>query len=254
MSAKSKSLKLLRLVTKLDIFLSESSPLFILSHMRSRSSLLSHIMGSNPEILGYSEMAIDYERRFAYQKLKGMLLSEFPQRNKPRFYLDKILHDKYRLPNRIMQRGAVLFLLREPNETVISIQKLGRLMKNENMSNLENAMDYYVSRLTALERLAERAPDNSRFLDSSRLVEQTDEVLLLMTQWLGLRQSLDSEYDLFQNTGRAGSGDTSNRLKSGSIQRMSSTEQPLVSVEGIDRAEAAYKRVRQSIASRVEML
>src|SRR5262245_13075611 len=39
---------------------SMSSPLFVLSHMRSYSSLLSHVLGSHPEIDGYCETHLRY--------------------------------------------------------------------------------------------------------------------------------------------------------------------------------------------------
>ena len=37
------------------------SRIFLLSHMRAFTSLLGHILGSNPEINGYYEMHLSYE-------------------------------------------------------------------------------------------------------------------------------------------------------------------------------------------------
>ena len=42
------------------IFASNSKPVFIVAHMRSGSSLLEHILSSNPEIIGAGEQSRIY--------------------------------------------------------------------------------------------------------------------------------------------------------------------------------------------------
>ncbi|MDY7013544.1 MAG: sulfotransferase family protein, partial [Cyanobacteriota bacterium] len=43
--------------------------LFILSHMRSGSSLLTHILNSNPEIIGYGETHLQYSSEADFKRL-----------------------------------------------------------------------------------------------------------------------------------------------------------------------------------------
>ena len=50
--------------------------LFIFSHMRSRSSVLSHILGSNSQICGYSELQIPYIDKASIEKMRSLLSAE----------------------------------------------------------------------------------------------------------------------------------------------------------------------------------
>jgi hypothetical protein len=51
-------------------YISNNRYIFILSHMRSRSSLLSHILGSNREINGHSELHQNYTGRKSLLEMK----------------------------------------------------------------------------------------------------------------------------------------------------------------------------------------
>jgi len=46
--------------------------LLILSHMRSGSSLLTHLLNSNPEIIGYGETHIQYASEQDFKKLSKL--------------------------------------------------------------------------------------------------------------------------------------------------------------------------------------
>jgi hypothetical protein len=59
MSVASKTAKLAALA---KAAFSRTQYLFVISHMRSRSSLLSHILGSHPQVIGYSELHQSYQR------------------------------------------------------------------------------------------------------------------------------------------------------------------------------------------------
>ena len=51
---------------------SQTNYLFLLSHMRSYSSLMSHLLGSSPQIDGYGEMHLRYRTRLSLLALPWM--------------------------------------------------------------------------------------------------------------------------------------------------------------------------------------
>ena len=68
--------------------------LFVLSHMRSGSSLLTHILNSNPEIIGYGETHLDYESEKDFKALMFRVYWRLRDLNMNHTYLlDKVLHD-----------------------------------------------------------------------------------------------------------------------------------------------------------------
>lgn len=66
--------------------------LFLISHMRARTSLLSHIMGSHAEIAGYYEQHIAHWKRASDLRLRASLLEERLITPDTRYLLDKVLH------------------------------------------------------------------------------------------------------------------------------------------------------------------
>src|SRR5262249_37085395 len=132
------------------------STLFILSHMRSYSSVLSHVLGSHPQIDGYCETHLRYRFSFDLLRLKWRLPRLTGQPLRGRYVLDKILHN-YPVAAAILDNPhtRAIFLLRQPVDVVQSIVHMGRhLDLNEKNSNVAKTTQYYVERLSQLTRLA----------------------------------------------------------------------------------------------------
>src|SRR5688572_27511814 len=69
------------------------SLLLVLSHMRSYSSVLSHVLGSHPEIDGYCETHIRYRLSLDVHRLGWKVRALTGEPLSGRFVLDKVLHN-----------------------------------------------------------------------------------------------------------------------------------------------------------------
>src|SRR6185436_15808518 len=67
--------------------------LFVVSHMRSYSSLLCHILGSHPAISGYSEAHQSYFGRNDLDRLARTVREHTEEAALKPYVLDKVLHD-----------------------------------------------------------------------------------------------------------------------------------------------------------------
>lgn len=207
-------------VRKIAAILSPKRHIFLLSHMRSYTSLFGHIMGSNPEICGYYEMHIGY---YSWRSLIRQKLLYFQQENPKRqftYMFDKVLHNEHHLSLTILnsRRTKPIFCLRRPQDAIPSILKLYQRVDPTHELNSEAvATAYYIERLTMLERIADSLQREFFYLDAETLKLDTQECLQLLSDWLGLKSTLSSEYDIQRNTSRERFGDSSERLRIGRV-------------------------------------
>ncbi len=110
------------------IILGKKKYIFILSHMRSYTSLLSHILGSHREICGYSETGQSYFGIYDLIMLRYKVCLANNNRLEGRFILDKILHNGCSISDQVMNRDDVyiIFMLRKPEETIKCLIKYWR--------------------------------------------------------------------------------------------------------------------------------
>ncbi len=216
--------------------------LFLLGTMRSGSSLLSSILCSHPEILGYGETHVVYDGTDKMRELADRVCRAHEGHHEGqlpfRYVLDKLLHDGL-----IRDPGALegidltcVFLLREPRRTIESLV-------HQLDSTLDDAFNYYRERLLNLERYA-RAFPRSAFLTYERLIEDPAGTLERLTAFLGLRSPLSSEYRLQPLHGMKGVGDRSGRLAAGRILSEAREISVALPAGRVAEAEAAYLRCR----------
>ena len=208
------------------------STLFILSHMRSYSSVLSHVLGSHPQIDGYCETHLRYRFSFDLLRLKWRVRRLTGEPLRGRYVLDKILHN-YPVATAILEnphtRGIIL--LRQPADVVQSIVHMGRhLDLNEQNSNVANAAKYYVERLSQLTRLARAFGKRAAFVESEALMARTDDTLAFLQQFLSLDSPLERRYRSFAKTGKPGYGDPSEMIHSGEIGSRRDQQRPSYSI------------------------
>lgn len=193
--------------------------ILILSHMRSYSTLLAHLLGSHPEISGYAERKISYRSRLRLHRLRWrMALSG--ELARARYVLDKVLHDGYPVSRRVLERRNVVpvILLRRPEPTLASIFGLGALAGAQPWyTDAEAVTRYYERRLERLAEYGAWARDRAIVLRSEDLVRDPPRVLARLTEALGLNSPLSTAYRLFEHTGRPGYGDPSPRILSGRV-------------------------------------
>ena len=221
----------------------QHSPLFILSHMRSYSSVLSHVLGSHLQIDGYCETHLRYRFSFDLLRLKWRVRKLTGEPLRGRYVLDKILHN-YPVSTAILEnpRTRAIILLRQPVDVVQSIVHMGRhLDTNDRNANVAIATAYYVERLSQLARLAQVFGRRAAFLESESLTTRTDEALDFLSEFLELDSPLERRYRSFSKTGKPGYGDPSEMIHSGEIESRTS-ERPKYSIpaELVAKAVQAY--------------
>ena len=218
---------------------------FILSHMRSGSSLLTHILVSNPAVLGYGETMTRYadNRDFELLALKiQWVLRRFPLRGPERYLLDKLLHDVLLSPDElellVEHNVRLIFLLREPASSIAS------LIRSLEYSP-EDAVRYYTLRLKRLEQLANRAPPGHPVfcLTYQDLLNDTGPTLERLRSFLALQMPLSEQYQILPTTGRRGIGDFSSKIRAGRIVREPTQAVPvaeLVPSQWLHQAQETY--------------
>ncbi|MEA5466306.1 sulfotransferase family protein [Leptothoe sp. PORK10 BA2] len=201
--------------------------LLLLSHMRSGSSLLTHVLTTNPEVIGYGETHTDYAdahdfkvllKKVYWQAQDFRTLGDVQNlRMNHRYVMDKVLHNKKFLDHGFLKSDQVyaIFLLREPERSLASIADLKPHWSQQ------DTVDYYVERMVMLVEYARLINNSQRMLVVSyeQLLENTPQVLITLQQFLHTQAPFEEEYKVLKTTGMKGVGDSKGNIKAGKIVR-----------------------------------
>jgi len=233
---------------KTGAILGRKTHIFLLSHMRSFTSLFGHILGSNPEICGYYEMHIGYHSWKSLVRQKMLYFQQEAPKPRFRYMFDKVLHNEHAIAPAVLNhpRTRTIFSLRHPREVIPSILSLYQKVDPEHEFNSEmGATTYYIQRLAALERIADMLHRDFVYLDAECMKLETQECLDLLSDWLQLNTRLTASYDIQRNTSRKRFGDSSERLRAGRIVNEQSEYVDFVhDRELLARAVCAYDAAR----------
>ena len=190
--------------------------IFVFAHMRSFSTLLSHQIGSNPDVSGYLEAHQNYRSRLDLIELADKVDRAGANSPKDRYLLDKILHPLI-VKDAILQRGDLkaILMVREPLATIRSILNI----RAGGISDAAEAADHYVSRLKQLREILDRRSGRVLFIEAEALIENSATTLAMITDYLGLAFPLTEKYEQFPMTGKSKFGDPSEWINKGSIVR-----------------------------------
>jgi len=202
------------------ISISSNKRVFILAHMRSGSSLLSHIISANQDVLSCGESNIRYSLHNYIKR------SEFEIRYRAGKHfehydiiLDQINHND-RTPSKSMLDGnncQLIFLVREPRTTIASIIGLSKEFY-DGSTDEDNAADYYINRLAFLTKFATNCiRTKCLFITYENLIEKPQQALSALSDFLGLEKPLTEKYRLNPYTGK--SGDPSTHIFAGRIKK-----------------------------------
>jgi len=227
--------------------------------MRSYSSLLCHILNSNPELAGYVERHRAYVTK---RDLMDLRIAAARSTGKPlsvRYAVDKVLHNKAAVHPKILQREDVfaLFSLRAPEQTIRStiamVRRRGGPKKNWK-HNPTKVTDYYVGRLEQLVEMAVLKSSRSFYYDAERLVTDSEGTLAALTGFLGLDVPLHERYETFDLTGEPGFGDPSAFISAGTIVRERIDHQAIeVPSNDLARAREAFERTRDILLDQCDI-
>ncbi|MCD6706359.1 MAG: hypothetical protein LT080_07900 [Thiobacillus sp.] len=227
--------------------------IFLLSHMRAYTSLAAHILGSHPQINGYYEMHISYEDASALDRQLAMFLRGDVPKPDSRYLFDKLLHNDFVLrPERLgLADIRILVSLAEPEHTIRSIVHLFRQKPDPDLyASPVEAAKYYVERVRALAEFCRTSGWPYCYFDAELLQRAPETLLPRLTQWLALDTPLSERYEVFSQTGQARRGDTSERVRSGRIDRARTDYSHVAIPEAVlDEARAAYGVCRGRIVA-----
>jgi hypothetical protein len=221
--------------------------IFILSHMRSGSSLLSHILCSNPEIIGYGETHLTYESPLDFKKLMFNVYWQVKDLNMNHTYvLDKILHNHKILEDELIYSPNIykIFLLREPTRTLPSILGIKPHWSEE------KALDYYVERLDKLADYAKNNhnPERSFYINYDALLENNQGIFDRLQNFLGTPIPFSEKYQVLHTTGIKGIGDSSENIKVGRIIKTEPKLQHEFCAQSLAKAIEAYEHCDRTLS------
>jgi hypothetical protein len=237
----------------LDALPDRCARIFLLSHMRAYTSLAGHILGSHPQINGYYEMHLGYEEPAALDRQLEAFLQDEVLKPGSRYLFDKLLHNDYALkPERLgLADIKILVALAEPEHTIRSIVNLFRQKPDPDLyASPVEAAKYYVERVRALAEFCRTTEWPYTYFDAELLLSAPEKLLPRLTDWLELESPLSERYEVFSQTGRARRGDTSERVRSGQIDRARSDySHVVIPQEMLGAAQAAYRECREQIVA-----
>lgn len=227
------------------------SRIFLLSHMRAYTSLAGHILGSHPRINGYSEMHISYDDASALDKQVELLRQHETLKQDSHYLFDKLLHNDYRLdPGRLgLSDFRILISLRQPEPAITSIADLfDKKETDELYASPVVAADYYIERINWLADFCRSDSLPYHYYDAELFQAAPEWLLGRLTDWLDLDSPLSGRYQLFSQTGKAGTGDSSRLIHSGKIEKIRFDYSHIrIPEDVLGRAQEAYRICRSMI-------
>jgi hypothetical protein len=215
--------------------------LFILSHMRSGSSLLTHLLISNPAIIGYGETHTQYSSEADFKRLIYQAYWQSQEFRKfddlqnlkmsHQYILDKVLHGNKFLKEDFLtsENLYVIFLVREPERTIAS------MLDQKSHWREDDAVRYYNGRLAELERYSQiiNSKERTLLLTHDQIINQSELVFQGLQNFLGTEVGFSEEYKILKTTGMRSIGDFKENIKSGRIVRKNRELNIVVSPEAI---------------------
>jgi hypothetical protein len=215
---------------------------FILAHMRSGSTLLSHILTSHPDFVGAGETHTYYKTPADMRKLVPRtceLLRTFQLNGT--HVIDKVTMDWYLTPEILasLPIHKSVILIREPEAALKSI--IGLFKWKEEM-----ALDHYVTRLEMLARYGQVLRDRALFVEYDDLVDRPQETLAALTHFFAVDPAFTENYSRSKVTRKM--GDPSENISKGRIFRTAGHE-IRITAGALADAALAFRECRNRLAS-----
>jgi hypothetical protein len=193
--------------------------LFVLSHWRSGSTLLCHILNSHPDIAAAGELHQSYHRQQDLRRLDARLALAYRRlRIGKRYACDKLVDERWEIRGAdTLARSNVYFilLLRNARRSLASIHEMRPKWEPERLGQ------YYLTRLSLLKDYGRLLWGTHRglFLRYEDLLAHTPEVFRALSHFLEVDDTFSEQYHLTRTTGRVGWGDRWGHIMAGRIVR-----------------------------------
>ncbi len=225
--------------------------LFLFSHMRSYSSVLSHVLGAHPEIAGYSESHLKYRHGSDLAALRWRIARAIGGVPTGRYLLDKLLHNYMLIPRQLRHSDSMrsLIFVRRPVPTLQSILRMHSMLPQVGWHGDPAAVAvYYCERLTWVAAVGVMLKERALAFPAEAITGQTHDLLGAVGDHLGLSSSLAPVYTPKRYTGQAAYGDISPNIQRGHILQGAELHPeddescPGFSPELIRQCERSYRR------------
>jgi hypothetical protein len=196
-------------------------------------------------------MHISYEDASALDRQLDVFLEGDVLKANSRYLFDKLLHNDYLL--RPEQFGPakikILISLLEPEHTIKSIVHLFAQKEIEDLyASPVEAANYYIARTQALADFCRSVHQPYYYFDAEMLQRAPELLLPKLTDWLELDTPLSERYQVFSHTGKAGKGDSSQRIHRGSIDKTKVDYSHIaISQDVLRKAREVYQECRRQI-------
>jgi hypothetical protein len=234
--------------------------LVLLSHMRSHSSVLAHVLGSSPSIQGSGETQVRFRNLLDLWRMRRSIRESTGEPLRGPWLLDKVLHNDIRPIDRFVgqERMRVLIFLRHPDKVLASQLNLARERgPDAGLANAQTCCDYYVERLHRLREDGLRYGRRALYFDAEVLIQHPQRLLTALAQWLELPQPLSTEYRLVPRSGKEGYGDWLPNIRAGrvlGVEASTTLHQPIpVELSVLAEARGAYERCRTALMRTCEV-
>jgi hypothetical protein len=248
------------------ILIGRKQYLLLLSHPRGYTSLIAHVLGSHPEVVGSCESYNPLPNGWHLLRLRYLTYWLNANKCPKRYVFDKILTSNIPVANQVLARRdvTVFFSVRRPEETIASQIRMGheprfkgQVYQEDGWEGWERhqdasyAVDFYIKRLRRLEEHCLALRERScYYFDADDLIARTSDLLRSFERELALKEPLREEYQTFRHTGVA-SGDCSQEIRSGAIDRKRPKKIDVPIPEArMEQARAAYEHCRSLMRAR----
>ncbi len=200
--------------------------LFLVGHMRSGSSLLTHILDTNPEITSYGETHLRYK---SGRDVDWLVQDVFPTLRRlrlTRYVMDKVVQENHLCDDVFRREDCYfIFLVRDPDASVRSMVRAFPTWKGKEHLDrdaaIAKAIAHYNARLRSIQANVEEVGNSGRgvFLSHANMIDHTDRSFRAIERMLELSAPLSEDYELSRATGEPGKGDPSQNIRKGKIDR-----------------------------------
>ncbi len=191
---------------------------FILSAMRSGSTLLQHIIGQESRALSAGETKLEYQILADLASLRDHLFSyneiEEADRKADWLFIEKSVHERYVPSIENLQDPSIrfVFILRDPHAALTSLLERKGWPYTE---SIEAAAWYYTERPKQLVELARQLkdPKHAYFLTYEDLLAHTDLHLAGLSRFIKAAKPFEASYPKQKWTAVMSLGDVSGNIK-----------------------------------------
>jgi hypothetical protein len=215
---------------------------FILGHMRSGSTVLSHILTSHPDFVGAGETHTKYETLADLPKLipKTCELLRKIELGNTNYIVDQINHPY--VIHQVLSSPTIykcIIIIRAPEAALKSLMALFGW-------NEKRALECYVGRLAQISQYGWNLRERAMLVEYDDLVERTEDTLGALTRFLAVDPPFKSDYSKSKVTWKM--GDPSKNIFSGRIIRTKGHDKS-ISTQAMTQAANAFCQCRQELLS-----